>query len=293
MSTLTKVLIILLTVCSIFLCGIVVTYVANADNFKKQADTLRNSEKAARDNERFAKNQLNEKIKQMDTEKAELNAELASLQAKVGNLEALLDQVNREKAALQARVDQWVGVSQSFTKTTQTQEQLLRNTLAELERVRADQIKQNRELKETSTTLMDKLAVITLLEEKNRRLTEEKADLNKKLDGLLRQFGKAVVAPVPVTQPRTEKALVAPETREIGLKGLISVIDLKHSMAEISIGSADGVKEGMKFHVTRGDHFICDILILDVQPEFAIGSLELTEVTQLKPKAGDNVSTNL
>ena len=293
MSTLTKVLIILLTVCSIFLCGIVVTYVANADNFKELADARRDSEQAAKRNESHAKDQLNKKIKEMDQKKADLDAELASLQAKVGNLEGLLDQVNREKAALQARVDQWVGVSASFTKTTQTQEQLLRNTLAELERVRADQIKRNRELKETSTTLIDKLAVIALLEEKNRQLTEEKADLNKKLAGLLQQFGKAVVAPVPVTRPRTEKALVTPATAEIGLKGLISVIDLKHSMAEISIGSADGVKEGMKFHVTRGDQFICDILILDVQPEFAIGSLELTDVTQLKPKAGDNVSTNL
>jgi hypothetical protein len=41
LSTLTKVLIVLLTVFSLFLSGIVVTYVANADNYrKKESNTM-------------------------------------------------------------------------------------------------------------------------------------------------------------------------------------------------------------------------------------------------------------
>lgn len=76
----------------------------------------------------------------------------------------------------------------------------------------------------------------------------------------------------------------------IALKCLVSEIDAKNSMATVSIGSADGVKEGMKFHVTRGDEFICDILIIEVDTDKAVGVLEL--VQQL-PKVGDNASTNL
>ena len=45
MSPLTKILIVLLTLSSIFLCGIVVTYVGNADNYKEQYKSL----KASRD----------------------------------------------------------------------------------------------------------------------------------------------------------------------------------------------------------------------------------------------------
>ena len=67
-------------------------------------------------------------------------------------------------------------------------------------------------------------------------------------------------------------------------------MDLKNSMASISIGTADGVKEGMKFHVTRGDQFICDIVIIDTDTEEAVGVLELV---QQPPKVGDNASTNL
>jgi hypothetical protein len=48
----------------------------------------------------------------------------------------------------------------------------------------------------------------------------------------------------------------------------------------------------MKFHVVRGDKFICDILILDVEPEKAVGILDLLQ-PELPPQAGDQVSTNL
>ena len=81
-----------------------------------------------------------------------------------------------------------------------------------------------------------------------------------------------------------------PGAKDIALQGLVKKVDLKNSMASISIGSADGVKEGMKFHVTRGDKFLCDILIIDVDAEEAVGVLELV---QQQPKVGDSVSTNM
>jgi hypothetical protein len=79
-------------------------------------------------------------------------------------------------------------------------------------------------------------------------------------------------------------------TKDLELKGRVTAVDPKNSMAQISIGAADGVKESMKFHVTRGDQFVCDILILDVDAEKAVGILELV---QQPPKVGDNVSTSL
>jgi len=46
----------------------------------------------------------------------------------------------------------------------------------------------------------------------------------------------------------------------------------------------------MKFHVTRGDEFICDIIITEVDTEEAVGVLDL--VVQ-QPRVGDNAATNL
>ena len=67
-------------------------------------------------------------------------------------------------------------------------------------------------------------------------------------------------------------------------------VDLKNSLAVISIGAADGVKEKMRFYVTRGDAFICEILILDVDAERAVGFLERV---QTPPKVRDSVSSNI
>lgn len=291
MSTLTKALIILLTVASIFLCGIVVTYVANAENYRQKYTDLRNTAAAAKANEDNAKRQLNETIKQADQEKAKLNEVIASLRTQIGEVQAKLDAAEREKATLLQQVNSWTAITKDFYQTNDKQGQLLKNTIDELNRVQAELIKEQSDLKDTTTALIEKMAIITTLEGKSKRLLEEKTELQDKLDQVLRQFGKTAVAPTAVT-PTKDKARVAPApvTKDLELKGRVTVVDSKNSMAEISIGAADGVKESMKFHVTRGDEFICDILILDVDTEKAVGLMELV---QQQPKVGDSVSTSL
>lgn len=292
MSTLTKVLIVLLTIVSIFLCGIVVTYVANAENYRQKYVDLNNSERATREKERNVTEQLNKTIEQADQQKKVLSGEVALLKQEVDSLKADLAEALRQKDDALQRVNNWAAIVMDFSKTTDKQRQLLEDTHAELKTMQADLIKEQREHKETTTALVEKMSIVAQLEEKTKRLLEEKTELQNRADQFLQQFGKAVAAPVPVT-PIKEKAQVAAVTTDIALKGLVSEVDLKNSLAQISIGSADGVKAGMRFHVVRGDEFICDILIFDVEPEKAVGVLELMEATQLQPRAGDNISTNL
>ena len=61
-------------------------------------------------------------------------------------------------------------------------------------------------------------------------------------------------------------------------------------LAQISIGSAAGVRQDMKFYVIRGDRFVANILILEVSPDAAVGILDLVQVP---PQVGDSVATNL
>ena len=53
-----------------------------------------------------------------------------------------------------------------------------------------------------------------------------------------------------------------------------------------------GVRPKMKFLVTRGGQFICEMLIIDIEPEKAVGLLQRVKAGS-QPKIGDNVSTNL
>ena len=294
MSTLTKVLIVLLTIASIFLCGIVVTYVANADDYKQQYDNLNNSYQAAKKNEDNAKTQLNNTIEEKDRDTEKLGEQIASLEEQINKLKSDLTTAGIDRDDANRKVNNWAAIVMDFSKTMENYEKLTKDALKERDLKEAELIKQDKELKDTTAALMENMAIVKQLQEGSKRLLEEKTELQNKLDQYLRQYGKAIAEPMPVTAIQ-EAVSLAPPTKDIDLNGSITEVDLKNLLAEISIGTADGVKEGMRFHLTRGDNFICDIVILDVWPEKAVGWIELLQEDQPQnqPKIDDKVSTNL
>ena len=293
MSTLTKVLIVLLTLSVFLLCGIVVTYVGMAGDYKQQYKDIQTERDALKENNKHLTEQLNTKIDEMAKLKAELNSQITTLKSQISEIKNELNSAEREKANLLQRVSGMASSVETTSQTAEQQRQLFEDTFAELKKIQAQQTKEQRQLNETTAELIKKMAIIDTLEAQTKRLLEEKTDLQNRLDELLLPLEKVSSVAAPVT-PKADKAQQAraedkDKDKDIDLKGLITVTDLKNHIASISIGSADGVREGMKFHVTRGDEFICDILILDVDEEAAVGILEMVEQ---QPKAGDNVSTN-
>lgn len=292
MSTLTKVLIVLLTISSIFLCGIVVTYVSNAENYRQLYNKLKADKEAAEQNEINAKKQLKLANDAADKLELKLNDDVNTLKIEVGKLKTQLTEAQRTASEAVTQENIWRDINTKFLSTNEDLRKLLEDKLAELKSVDASRIQGNKQLEETTATLIQKMAIIDSLEKQSKLLLEEKTDLQSQLGTQLQKSGQTVATPVTVT-PLKETARVATPAVDIGLNGLITTVDIDNSLAEISIGAANGVKQNMKFHVTRADKFICDIVILDVEPENAIGTLELMDVTKEQPKAGDNVSTNL
>jgi len=292
LSTLTKVLIVLLTISSIFLCGIVVTYVSNAHNYKKLYTDLKNAKLAAEENEKNAKDQLNSAIEEAGKQEQALKKNISDLKIQVDQLETQLAEANRKADEAVAQENVWKVLSDDFLTANKDLQTILQGKLDELTSVDARRIQGDKELIETTDTLIQKMAIIDSLEKQLKLQLEEKTDLQSQLGSRLQRSGQTVAPTVTVT-PLKETARVATPAVDIGLNGLITTVDMDNSLAEISIGGANGVKQNMKFHVTRADKFICDIVILDVEPENAIGTLELMDVTKEQPKAGDTVSTNL
>lgn len=293
MSTLTKVLIVLLTVASIFLCGIVLTFVVGAVQYKQKSDDLTRRYQAAKEAENNANTQFNELKNKTDEEKLALGKQMAALQEQINSLRADLKQTEIDRDDARRREDSWEAASKDFAKTVEVNNQLRSEAEAKLKNVTADLIKEQAEHKQTSTALLEKMTIISVLEDKARQLLEEKTELQSRLDKMLQGYGKLVTPPVPVTATPQE-ARVAPPTEDINLKGLITSVNLPDKLAEISIGEADGVTKGMRFHATRGDKFICDVVILDVEPSKSVGWLEmLKEGTDNLPKISDEVRTNL
>ena len=290
MSNLTKTLIVLLTVLAIFLCGTVVTYVANADNFKQKNAKMKADLDASKKSEENSLKQFNEEKERKQQMEQDLNKKISAFQADNTELKTSLENAEREKAQLLQKVTTSASAVEGLTKTNEQQGALLAEKLAELKKVESQQIKDQKELNETTAKLIEKMAIIDTMDAKIKILIEEKTDLQSNLNKTLQPVGKEATTE-PVTANKSFAQPVQPVTGdEIGLKGLITAVDLKNSMASISIGAADGVKQNMKFHVTRGSEFICDLIILDVESEEAVGILDLV---QQQPNVGDNISTNL
>ena len=267
-----------------------VTYVASADNYKQKYNDQKTRLDSLQETDKGIKKQLNENIAKSQQTEDKLNNQIALLKAQIEQLNADINNAEREKAALLEKVNSWTSITKDFYQTTDKQGQLLKNTLEELNKLQAEQIKQRKELNETTTALVEKMAIIETVETEKKRLLEEKAELQNRLGQTLLPRGQVPAEAVAVTPPQTVTARpAAPADKDIDLKGLITQVDTKNSVASISIGSVDGVKIGTKFHVVRNDEFICDVLIIEVDSEQSVGVLEMV---QQQPRVGDKVLTN-
>lgn len=299
MSTLTKVLIFLVSLFSFFLCGIVATYVVSADNFKAKYDTSQQDLRRAREKQESAVRASEKAQADVDAIKADLGAKLTERDGQITKLAAELDMQKRQNSELQQRL---IGMDDRMaTANAATQQQSTLHKAAQ-ERVQAletDRTNREKELSETSQSLLEKVAIIAQINDKVRQLEQEKQDLSTQLDQYLVRYGKIVAQP-PTTvlqgtqaaRPIQPIATAAPLTRNIALNGQVTRADLQNRLVEISIGTAAGVRQNMTFHIVRGDQFVADIQIMEVLPDQAVGVL--TVVKQgMQPQPGDRVATNL
>ena len=289
MSTLTKILIVLLTLSSIFLCGIVVTYVANAENYKEQFENARNDLRASKERETAAKEDLNEKTEIFNSTEAKLNSSISSLKNDIEQLETQLATAVRERNDAQLRKENYESILTANNKTLEENNRLRQEAVENATKLEAERTNFKARLDEVTYQLIQITAVRDDLEKEKKALTEENTALQNQVDRYLQQYGYAVAQPMPVTTV-LDKAQEAPPIRAISLDGNIRAVDMQKSLVEISIGAANGVKKNMIFHVTRGDKFICDLKIFEVDDDKAVG---IPELVQEPPQAGDTISTNL
>ncbi len=295
MSTLTKVLIVLLTVFSIFLCGIVVTYVANAENQRERADGLQRNIQAAKSREADAQQQLEEEKKKAQDEKAKLNEQILAFDTQIQNLQGELDRTKREKDQLVQQVTGMAATVETTAAAAKQQTTLFEAEHQKVATLEADHANRGKELDETNQMLLEKMALIADLEAKVRQLTESYQEAEGRLNQYLQQYGRITTKPATTVAPRATvqpMALTPTQTRTISLNGQVTAVNMANKLAEISIGAAAGVRPEMKFHVIRGDRVVADVLILETWPDKAVGNVVILQ-QGLEPRAGDRVATNL
>ena len=284
MSTFTKILVILLSIASVFLCGTVVMYVATSANYKDRADELKIASNLLRADWASAKTQYDAQTQKMKELEKTLNERILLLEGEKSELEIELGTARRENLASRTKMDGLTAVLTGIKGTIGNMELSREETRKLLDRTRADSIEDRQFLNETIAKLLAKTVQLQDLGAQRKRLIEEKDSLEKQLEDVAIDTEIDTVTPLPgKAQPATES------TASGSIKGLIK--EVKESLVTISVGSADGVKKNMTFHVTRGSDFICDITITNVDTSKSAGVIELIASPLIQPRVGDNVTT--
>ncbi|MDH7599007.1 MAG: hypothetical protein QHH07_05155 [Sedimentisphaerales bacterium] len=288
MSTLTKVLIVLQVFGVMALCVLVVSYVATADNYRQLYQQQQNRAISA-DQQRQATISEFEQYKATKEEQiANLNREITRRSTQVSALENQLASAQRQNAQLTDKVTTLTAQMELANNLASQQTELAKKAQDELSQIRAELEQTRARLAQVNDSLTEKLAVIDIQTKQIRSLAEEKAALQEKLEQTIRQFGKSVVPPV-APQP-VAKTPTSPLPKDLNIRGTVTRVDHDNRLVEVSVGSAAGVREQMRLIVARGDRFICNLQVLAVEPDRAVGIIEMA---QQPPQVGDEVTLGI
>jgi hypothetical protein len=285
LSTLTKILVVLLSLFSIFLCGMVISYVGSANNYKTKYENEKLARDAVQSENISLTDRYNEQVAKTIAMEGKKDALIQTLQERNIQLASNLQKAERLGQEYYARAESWKGVLTGFEQSVAAMLESLNLTRDQLEKARAINISSQKELNEKTANLYEKIVELERLQADRRRILEQKTELEKQVSQSV--GGTATVVSGPVTQiPGQAKPTAIVINSDI--QGLIMEVD--QSLVTLSVGTADGVEKGMVFHVTRGDEFLCDIAVTDVDVNKCAGVLEMV---QQRPKVGDTVATKL
>ena len=283
MSILTKILAVLLSVFSLLLVGMVVTFVGNSNNYKAWYEEQKTLNTVMQGTVTEATRQYNELVKKSGELQKKLQDEILNLKAQKDLLASDLRKSERLSMQYQNQANSMTSVLAGFDQSVKNLLASLNKTQQELDQARAEGIKSQKELNQMTSDLYEKIVQLQSIEAERRRLLEQKTEREG-------QFGtvgtpREIIAPVtPLPNQMASRAVAAPAGMDI--KGL--VVEVQGNLVTLSVGSADGVSRNMVFHVTRGDRFVCDVIITDVDINRSAGTLDL--VVQ-QPQVNDIAST--
>ena len=287
MSFFTKILIVLLSLFSLWLCASVVTYVGTVNNYKIVYEEQKSLNSSLISENTSLQRRFNEKMAMTKELEAKLNDRIQLLEDEKSKLDVELKNARRTSLEYQGRVNSWAGVLTSFEKTIANLEQSLNLTQEQLNNAHAGNIQDRKELNEITASLYEKIVQMQALEADRRRLLEAKLSLEEQINRLSGPDAEAVSFE-PVTPQRGLARPAAPVPGRVALQGLIT--EVSKSLVSISLGSEDGVKKNMVLQVYRGNEFICNLVVTNVDTSKSAGVLELV---QQNPIVGDYVTTRL
>ena len=264
-----------------------IVFVGNSDNNKALYEEERGLRKVAEADLTTRTSQFDEQIKKSNELKTNLQQEIQTLKLENNQLAKDKQEAERMAQQYQESSERWKGVMAGFEQSVRNLQASLDQAQKQLDQERAEGIKNQKELNQITADLYEKIVQLQDLEAERRRLMEQKEALESQIASGAATTTTTPREVIPVT-PLNQVAKPAITVSSSDIKGL--VVAVGESMVQLSVGSADGVKPNTVFHITRGDSFLCDVVVTDVDINKCAGVLELV---QQRPQVGDTASTQL
>ena len=278
MSTAAKVFVVLLVLFSVMFSMVTVTFVSLQSNWKDLAMDYRSAYQGAvvkatavQAMAKTTEVQLQGQIRDFGEQIAELQRKMAASESELKRTDGeLADLKNDHEAALadRERATQLQELEKKRADRLETANQELLDKAADLQRRNLDLDKSVRDLTRENA----------ILEEQRRALQEQRYALEQQLETIQKRGGTAA-APVEEAPAAATAEPATPPSAPI--RG--QIVDVKDKVASISVGSADGVTEGMSFVVYRGSNYLGKLKVTLVEPKGAAGDLTLVR-GEIRPK---------
>jgi len=286
LSTLTKTFVLLVSILSIFLCGVVVIFVVNTNDYRTAYDSQVTAARAAQTQAKLAEDALargllsHQVLTQLQNRtNQELQRQYAVLLRQV--------QVESEKRATAegaevTAINTVASLQETITNMYEVQKAIqtaLQEAHSQMNDAQVQVVGLTRQLNETRVRELD-------LESLSRvRLAK-----NMELEEIISQLW-AQVADVKVTDQdwvaRDDKVSQSPiQAGGVPIRG--TVTEVADDRASISVGTADGVHRNMTFKIYRNENYLGDLLVTYVLPNEAAGTLVLQVGSVV---TGDTVTT--
>lgn len=280
MSTLTKILVVVMVVAAIFASLVFINYANVVYNYKRAFEEQKSRADAA---DVTARDQIlqkqavqTERDKTVQAKDDRISALQSANEQQQAQLTAALADKAQQANTVESLKASVAGLNASLEKQTAMQD-LLQTQLADARKTLQTLNDQYRQLEQANNDLTLNYEQTTMA---LRVLREQAAEKDRKISQLESAVAKS--------GGKVESS--APAQVSTGQKIEATVDAVKGNLASINVGSADGVTQGSKFILYRGSEYVGDLSIAQVDVNSSAGTLSNLQRT---PQQGDKATTSL
>ncbi len=289
MATLTKVLVLIAAVLSLFLSALVIAYSVNTDRILADRDAEVARSLSAQGQLADNASQASAAKAEWEKSRADLLNQLADRDGKSREYERVNAELTRGKAKAEQDLQAITLKIAELGETVKTQATLLSGYRDEVTALRKNELRFREQAVQADDRISD-------LESQNEVLTQSVRALREQLEEarLTRETGNASMGMLSAGgSPGQKEPFV---DTGIPVTGTVENVTVDPStgatLVKINLGSNDRIRENQKLFISRGKDFVANLVIVKTDMRFAIGKVDALS-RKIDVRSGDAVATRL